>query len=621
MRGAWGIVAAFVAGGIVAGCRAPTEIDVAVTTDLPCSDVAATGVAVGELGTGLESASISTTSTTCTDGKLGTVVLVPSGDEGAAVAFKVVVARKATQSSVDACVANPTSKGCITARRALRFIANESLDVAVSMTTACEGTPCENDATCVDGVCRSATIVDPGQCAASTCGDNALPPPDGGAAEAGADSAAPDEGTDSTLPEAGADATIPDADATVDGAASEGGDAAEGGAVDGGPDAAPPLDGAVASCGARCALALGEKFTCVLADGGVVCWGQNVNWELGRGAQSANEVAGNVLVGADASLASAVGLVAGQDDSCAFLAGGGAACWGDQYVFGPQSADVSFAKQLPEMQPSALIAVGAYHACWAPSRDGGMVCADVGAGGDVRGPNAHDVEAGSGAPVPTGLGAPYAEMAASNVSTCALTTTGEVWCEGDNSADQADPDSGSSQPIPPTRVLVPTAGEVVADIAMMASTTCARTQGGHVFCWGSDYYGQRAYDPASGNLPFFNQVSFAGSPLIAAQLAGGGNEFVCALLGDGRVVCWGYNDKGELGRGGPAVNGGQSYVPMPVLDADGGVFGGAVSIAVGGEHACAFKQDRSLWCWGENLDRELGDGTQINRSNPVRASW
>ena len=99
----------FLAGGAgvacaALGCQSPTQIEVRVTTDLPCDDVAATGIAVGELGASLESAVISTTSTTCAAGSLGSVVLVPSGDTGAAVAFKVIVARKSTQSSVDSCI-------------------------------------------------------------------------------------------------------------------------------------------------------------------------------------------------------------------------------------------------------------------------------------------------------------------------------------------------------------------------------------------------------------------------------------------------------------------------------------------------------------------------------------
>lgn len=35
-------------------------------------------------------------------------------------------------------------------------------------------------------------------------------------------------------------------------------------------------------------------------------------------------------------------------------------------------------------------------------------------------------------------------------------------------------------------------------------------------------------------------------------------------------------------------------------------------------HACAFKQDDSLWCWGRNGDGQVGDGSAEDRASPVK---
>jgi alpha-tubulin suppressor-like RCC1 family protein len=41
------------------------------------------------------------------------------------------------------------------------------------------------------------------------------------------------------------------------------------------------------------------------------------------------------------------------------------------------------------------------------------------------------------------------------------------------------------------------------------------------------------------------------------------------------------------------------------------------SLTVGGAHACGTTSDGIIWCWGNNLNGALGDGTDFPRSSPV----
>jgi alpha-tubulin suppressor-like RCC1 family protein len=42
------------------------------------------------------------------------------------------------------------------------------------------------------------------------------------------------------------------------------------------------------------------------------------------------------------------------------------------------------------------------------------------------------------------------------------------------------------------------------------------------------------------------------------------------------------------------------------------------AIGVGEEHSCALHEDGSVWCWGDNLHGNLGDGTKKASPQPVQ---
>jgi hypothetical protein len=207
------------------GCRSPTEITVALSTDVPCAEFlgddlyAGNPIVVDADGTALAAQTgCPASSAPSPDGgtiSLGTFVLAPSGDRNAEVSVVVVGATEALAGAAlytpDKCTALLSTSGsiagtpCIVARRALGFVEHTPLTLPIELARDCEGIPCTDGTTCVAGACVS-DMVDPGKCTDHTCGPGSL----SGDAPSDASSfseAGPDATADATLHDASHDAT------------------------------------------------------------------------------------------------------------------------------------------------------------------------------------------------------------------------------------------------------------------------------------------------------------------------------------------------------------------------------------------------------------------------------
>jgi hypothetical protein len=82
----------------------------------------------------------------------------------------------------------------------------------------------------------------------------------------------------------------------------------------------------------------------------------------------------------------------------------------------------------------------------------------------------------------------------------------------------------------------------------------------------------------------------------------------CLLRADGRVLCWGSNQRGQLGNGTLEP----SDTPVEVVG-----LSDAVAIAVGDHHTCAVRRNGRLACWGANDRGQLGNDTIDDAPVPV----
>jgi alpha-tubulin suppressor-like RCC1 family protein len=495
------------AGALWASCLAPTEITLELTTDADYQAVShyGTRISVGAPGGAL---GIATETSACNpSGRIGSLVVVPSGSRDESVAIEILTA---VSRPLDDCAPHGFD-GCILARRQLSYLAHKPLKLPIQMSMACLGTPCAANETCVDGKCRSSVIDDPSQCEGDGC-----------------------------VLTAGA-----------------GGGGGQGGqAPDGGPGGGTVTGRIATRFSHMCAVA---------GDGRAKCWGTNTRGECGSdtgGASvlTATEVT-NLGVGSGVT---AVGT--GNGDSCALLASPPAVvCWGGNTAgeLGHGSIDgnnhpIPTAVGLAE-EPVELV-VGAFHAC-ARSASGTVQCWGANDRGQLG-----DLTAADPSPATTVPGLVASALAAGEYHTCAVVqATGALECWGLGSAGQLG-NGGLPAKAGPTPVTGLDSGVVA--VAAASAHTCAIHRGdqsSELLCWGSNQWGQLGTGTAADHPDHYTAVVV---PALAPEPVGvtAGNLTTCALLANGALTCWGNNDSGALGSG-DFVSRYQPGAPVPGLGA------------------------------------------------------
>ncbi len=116
--------------------------------------------------------------------------------------------------------------------------------------------------------------------------------------------------------------------------------------------------------GRAVAIAAGGNHTCaLLVNGHVSCWGRNTNGQLGRGTSGESENQPDDV----RELTGAIGLMAGDDHTCAWTSADALFCWGDGFLgeLGDGRAQGSKQPRLPVRGLSGTIAAagGVEHTC------------------------------------------------------------------------------------------------------------------------------------------------------------------------------------------------------------------------------------------------------------------
>ena len=161
----------------------------------------------------------------------------------------------------------------------------------------------------------------------------------------------------------------------------------------------------------------------------------------------------------------------------------------------------------------------------------------------------------------------------------------------------------------PSAGFMPVAGFATAtQVDFTGTSGCAVAGNGSAWCLGTNTYGQIGDGTTNDSRFAWVQVvtSAGGPPLTNVRQISRGGETTCAVTTANTVWCWGRGASGQLGNGG-VLN---SAVPVQVVTgAAGGAFTDVTQVSASDAHVCAVKTNGSLWCWGRNLDGEIGVGS------------
>ncbi|MGB1461289.1 MAG: S8 family serine peptidase [Candidatus Thalassarchaeaceae archaeon] len=209
-------------------------------------------------------------------------------------------------------------------------------------------------------------------------------------------------------------------------------------------------------------------------------------------------------------------------------------------------------------------------------------------------------EAGHSVPVLT-------QVSSGAFHSCAILDDGSVSCWGENSNGQLG-DGTRDSSLEPERASMPL-GRKAIEISSGSYHTCTLLDDGSIRCWGDNAFGQLG---DGTTIERTTPVTVDLGPGMSATGVSSGESHTCAVLNDKSVKCWGLNRNGQLGD--------NSFEDSlaPVHTAFEGIE--VLEISSGSFHTCAITSDRSVMCWGENWNGQLGDGSNSDRNTPVQVT-
>jgi prepilin-type N-terminal cleavage/methylation domain-containing protein len=367
-------------------------------------------------------------------------------------------------------------------------------------------------------------------------------------------------------------------------------------------------------------LSVNNYFGCALYTAGLYCWGHGLEGKLGDGSTSNNTIPGPVTTTGVLAGKTIQKISAGSDNACVVTTEQKLYCWGDNAQRVLANGTTTDSSIPVALEAGALVGKSVTDVAVGPSfscavADGAVYCWGYNGYGNIGIGNTTSPQSVPVAVSTVGVlsGKTITQVVASKLNghVCALASDSTIACWGTGGSGQLGNNATSQQTLPvlvdQTGVL---AGKTATQIVAGGNHTCALDSTGKMYCWGAGAQGQLGNGAGvQSSVPVAVDTGgvLAGRTI---QATGAGQAHTCALA-DGAVYCWGWNNYGELGDGTLT----QRNAPVAVTTS-GSLNGLTITdLGVGRFQTCA-RANNPIYCWGNGANSQLGNGSNTDRTTP-----
>lgn len=357
------------------------------------------------------------------------------------------------------------------------------------------------------------------------------------------------------------------------------------------------------------AIAAGDFHSLALtSDGTLWSWGSNVYGQLGNG-KNFDRYSPVQVTAAGKPITSVRAIAAGAYHSLALRSDGTVWAWGYN-VHGELGDGTTKNSNAARQVAISMMAIGAgSNHSLALRSDGALMAWGLNSSGQLG--DGTRVGRNTPAMVP---GLPEIKaFAGGELHSVALKSDGSVYAWGNNSRGQLGDGTNNSRLSP--GLVQGLSG--VGTICARRSHNFALVPTQSVSAWGANYVGQLGNGTFTVADPWGIAIPAPVNCPSGISAIAGGYEHNLALATDGRIWSWGGNSSGQLGNGGfTSSDPSGMATPGPVTDGTSD-FTFVTAVSAGANHSLALK-DWLVWAWGSNESGQLGDGTNSDSSVPVK---